>query len=41
VLVVVQVRFTADDVQAAVPQRKRRRDELEAPKMVGPGFGSC
>lgn len=30
------VRYTADDVQVAVPQRKRRRDELEAPQMVGP-----
>lgn len=34
------VRFTAEDVQAAVPERKRRRGELEDPVMVGSAWGA-
>ena len=32
------IRFTAADVEAAAPQRKRRRNELDAPQMVGPSW---
>lgn len=32
------IRFTAADVEKAAPQRKRRRNELEAPQMVGPAW---
>jgi hypothetical protein len=31
------IRFTAEDVKAAVPERKRRRGELEEPSMTGWG----
>lgn len=34
------VRFTAEDIQAAVPERKRRRGELEDPVMVGSAWGA-
>lgn len=32
------VRFTAADVATVAPQKKRRRNELEAPQMVGPAW---
>lgn len=32
------VRFTAADVASVAPQKKRRRNELEAPQMVGPAW---
>ena len=31
------IRFTAEDVKAVVPERKRRRGELEQPSMTGWG----